>query len=489
MIALQDHDATVLTKRGQDGQTHGTFTEDGDGGASFTVEDAVEKIGFGRFQIKLFVLCGIFTASDAMEMLLLAVLSPVLRCTWLLEEWQVAFITTSVFIGMCIMAPVWGSFGDRYGRWPILLLVGLWISYFGFLSSFSPVYTWILFLRGLVGAGIGGAAQGFTLFAEYLPRRHRAKTLIVYQIPWATGSAFEILLAMLVIPTLGWRWLAAFSSIPLFLCSFFFKFIPESARYLSAAGRSDEAMKTLQDAAKLNKTELPPGKLEKAGEVVRGKLTHLFSSDYRRTTFQIWPLWFGAAFVYYGIILASSEILEFHKACSGEGIDVIQTDEGCHCNPLSSGDYTTMILSTFGEFLALPINILLMDRIGRAKTLCVNFLGAGVFFLLIQICTSRVMLTIFIFCVRGFASAIFNTIYIYTAEVYPTAVRSLGLGTSSAMARFGAMVTPFVSQVLLDASLVGALFLYGACCLLCAIDAFFLPIETAGRELKQSTGI
>lgn len=35
-----------------------------------------------------------FQASDAMEMLLLAVLSPVLRCTWLLEEWQVAFITT-----------------------------------------------------------------------------------------------------------------------------------------------------------------------------------------------------------------------------------------------------------------------------------------------------------------------------------------------------------------------------------------------------------
>ena len=33
-------------------------------------------------------------ATDALEMLLLSVLSPVLRCDWLLSEWQVALITT-----------------------------------------------------------------------------------------------------------------------------------------------------------------------------------------------------------------------------------------------------------------------------------------------------------------------------------------------------------------------------------------------------------
>ena len=32
--------------------------------------------------------------SDALEMQLLAVLSPVVRCDWLLDEWQVALITS-----------------------------------------------------------------------------------------------------------------------------------------------------------------------------------------------------------------------------------------------------------------------------------------------------------------------------------------------------------------------------------------------------------
>lgn len=34
-----------------------------------------------------------------------------------------------------------------------------------------------------------------------------------------------------------------------------------------------------------------------------------------------------------------------------------------------------------------------------------------------------------------------------TVQVYPTATRALGLGTSSGMARVGALITPFVAQV------------------------------------------
>ena len=35
-------------------------------------------------------------------------------------------------------------------------------------------------------------------------------------------------------------------------------------------------------------------------------------------------------------------------------------------------------------------------------------------------------------------------------QVYPTSVRSVGLGTASSMARLGAMLSPFVAQVISD---------------------------------------
>ena len=41
----------------------------------------------------------------------------------------------------------------------------------------------------------------------------------------------------------------------------FLQFLPESARYLVAAGKSDEAMVILHQAAKLNRSSLPKGEI------------------------------------------------------------------------------------------------------------------------------------------------------------------------------------------------------------------------------------
>ncbi|TNN31724.1 Synaptic vesicle 2-related protein [Liparis tanakae] len=72
-------------------------------------------------------------------------------------------------------------------------------------------------------------------------------------------------------------------------------------------------------------------------------------------------------------------------------------------------------------------------------------------------------------------------------QVYPTASRALGLGMSSGMARVGALITPFVAQVMLESSLYLALSVYCCCCLLAAVASCALPIETAGRGLQEAS--
>ncbi|KAL0610834.1 Synaptic vesicle 2-related protein [Plecturocebus cupreus] len=81
---------------------------------TFMVEDAVEAIGFGKFQWKLSVLTGLAWATfpgtkqrpglmvspsslqmaDAMEMMILSILAPQLHCEWRLPSWQVALLTS-----------------------------------------------------------------------------------------------------------------------------------------------------------------------------------------------------------------------------------------------------------------------------------------------------------------------------------------------------------------------------------------------------------
>ena len=41
----------------------------------------------------------------------------------------------------------------------------------------------------------------------------------------------------------------------------------------------------------------------------------------------------------------------------------------------------------------------------------------------------------------------FITVYLYSAELYPTTVRNAGMGTSSCMARVGGMVAPYVANL------------------------------------------
>lgn len=146
-----------------------------------------------------------------------------------------------------------------------------------------------------------------------------------------------------------------------------------------------------------------------------------------------------------------------------------------------------MILSSCGELLALPISMVLIDRFGRKVTGAFNMAGCAVFFLLLQVPMPQKALTIVMFCVRGFSQGMFNFVYIYTAEVYPTNIRTLGIGASSSWARVGAMVTPFVAQVLLDQSLTAAVWVYGGVCVCAAILTALLPIETMGRELPHTT--
>lgn len=59
----------------------------------------------------------------------------------------------------------------------------------------------------------------------------------------------------------------------------------------------------------------------------------------------------------------------------------------------------------------------------------------------------RAYLTLILFLARGIIAGVFQAAYVYTPEVYPTSLRAVGVGSCSAMARLGAMVTPYVAQV------------------------------------------
>ena len=59
----------------------------------------------------------------------------------------------------------------------------------------------------------------------------------------------------------------------------------------------------------------------------------------------------------------------------------------------------------------------------------------------------RTVTTLFLFLIRAFATGIFQAVFVYTPEVYPTTIRASALGVHTAAARIGALLTPFNAQV------------------------------------------
>ena len=56
-------------------------------------------------------------------------------------------------------------------------------------------------------------------------------------------------------------------------------------------------------------------------------------------------------------------------------------------------------------------------------------------------------LGLFLFGARGFATGVFQAVFVYTPEVYPTKYRGSAMGLMTSFARIGALITPFIAQV------------------------------------------
>ena len=84
--------------------------------ATISFNDAIQRVGFGRFQKKLMILCGLGWAADAMEILLISFALPSIGQEWNLSNAQKGLLSTAIFLGMLVGAYVWGRLSDKMGR-------------------------------------------------------------------------------------------------------------------------------------------------------------------------------------------------------------------------------------------------------------------------------------------------------------------------------------------------------------------------------------
>eukprot|EP00937_MAST-01D_sp_MAST-1D-sp2_P000977 g977.t1 len=280
----------------------------------WSVDDALEFIGVGRFQLMALVLCGMVFMGDAVEVMVLGFLQAELQVRWSLSATQAAAISGSVFAGELVGALVAGAAADRYGRRRVFLASAVTVACAGVASSFAGDLSQLLVLRFAVGAGVGGFHVPYDLMAELTPAAHRSDHLLLMVTFYGAGSIMAVGLAWWLLPREGWRSLLLACSVPAMLATLAFPWLPESPRFLTVRGRTDEATAVIERVARANGVRLPPFRLapeppEKAG------CGALVSRPLRLTSLALWTAWFCFGASLYGLLVLVPTLV------SSEGAD------------------------------------------------------------------------------------------------------------------------------------------------------------------------
>ncbi|GJY30773.1 organic cation/carnitine transporter 7-like protein [Tanacetum coccineum] len=477
--------------------------------STYTLDEALVAVGFGKFQGWIFAYAGLGSIAEAMEVMILSFIGPSVRSEWNLSSTEEGLITTVVFAGMLIGAYSWGVISDNFGRRKGLLSIAIVTSGASVLSAFSPNYISLVTLRFLGGIGLGGGPTYNSWFLEFVPAPSRGTWMVIFSTFWTVGTIIEASLAWIVIPRFGWRWLLAISSIPALAALMFYSLVPESPRYLCLKGQTTEAYDILKQAATVNQRQLPSGILlsdritfsddeldtsddrhllsMKRNKSISFKASFstvwmLFSSNLIKTTFLLWIVFFGNAFSYYGIILLTSELSSDQSQCSSSiSLLVVGSEDST---------YRDVFITSLAELPGLVFAAFIVDKIGRKHSMELMFFIGFIFLLPLLSHQSELFTTFSLFGSRMFIIGTFTVANIYAPEIYPTAVRATGVGVASSVGRVGGMICPLVAIYLVDGChQTAAIVLFEIVIILSGLCVMFFPYETMARELADTVSV
>lgn len=392
-------------------------------------------------QRKLLLSVGFSWLFDAMDVGIISFIVAALREEWNLSPGQVGFLTSINSVGMVFGAAVAGSMADRYGRKSILLWTLLLFSAASGLSALATGFGVLCLFRFFAGVGLGGELPvASTLVSESMPAKDRGRAVVLLESFWAIGWIFAALIAYFIIPDYGWQAAFVIGAVPALYALYLRRAIEDPPRFVKQSG------------------------VRKAS--FREKVIQVWSKKYRRSTIMLWILWFTVVFSYYGMFLWLPTVMTM------KGFSLVKSFEYVLIMTLAQlpGYFTAAyFIEKFGRKFVI-ITYLVMTAVSAAWF--GNSTSVG------MLITSGLFLSFFNLGAWG-------GLYAYSPELYPTKVRTTGVGLATAVGRVGGVIAPLLVGVMVSNGVgINLIFMmFFAVILIGALAVLVLGKETKGMEL------
>jgi MFS transporter, putative metabolite:H+ symporter len=401
---------------------------------------------------------------------------------WSLTGGESAVILLSSGVGAILGAFIWGRIADVYGRRSVFMLTILNFSLASGMLYFTPDQGWVYLsvFRFFVGFGVGGLyCVDLPLVQEFVPARMRGFIggLVTVFIPLGVMIASSF--AAFTTGSFGWRGLFLVGVLPAAFTLMVRAWVPESPHWLMSQGRKEEARKSIAWALRVPATSLPLPDHAPKQEVA--PWSDLFK--YPKSLAASWMASIGAQTAAYGIGLWAPTLF------------VLQLG----------------VTPAYAAFLFLWVKLAgivgrisfawFSEALGRRNAGMLSGFGGTLFIFLTGILHDQMIGSVSVFWMMiviadFFYDGGFAVIGPYLSEVWPTRLRTTGMGSAYGFGGIGKIIGPLGLALIVGASnvitpkatldaIVPSFMYFTAWMALCGCAFLFFGFETGRKSIAS----
>ena len=397
--------------------------------------DLIDDSRICPLQVMVFCVCFLMNALDGMDVLVISYAAPLLAEDWAIQPAALGIVFSAGLLGMTTGAMFLAPYADTIGRRAMILLSILLTGGGVLLTSLADTMTSLVALRFTSGLGIGAMlASVATMTAEFAPDRRRNLILSTVLAGYPIGATLFGLAAADIIPSYGWRaiFLVA-GSITLATFPLVWALLPESLTFLLRTRPRGALKKINQIVTKMGHASinaLP----DVTSETQPRSVKRLFSPRLSVPTTLLWLAFFMNFAALYFLV---------------SWIPKLATSAGL---PLNLAIYAGATFN-FGAVFGIATSGLISQFVGLKRTIA-GFLLLTAAIMSVFGTAAGSALVLFLFGLIGFfIQGGFVGLYAIAARLYPTEIRTTGVGWAIGAGRTGAIVGPFVGGLLVAAEL------------------------------------
>lgn len=329
-------------------------------------------------------------------------------------------------------------------------------------------------------AGTCTFAGIYILGIEWVSSKYRVVGSTFVSLAFPIG---EMLIGFAAIYINDYRILLRTMYFPGLLIVFYFWLVPESVRWLLVTGRIDRAIKILKRTASINGRTLSDKSIETLK--LRYAPATVIKVDTKAETHNVQATTFSHSI---RVIATSRTLLTRFLICCFQWITCCYCFYGLSLISTYIGDngYASFIMVAAVEIPGILLSIPTLQYFHRRHIMCTTLTIAGVAMLAAPFVPkdSYAMILILFLIAKCSITLTFNNLYIYTAEQWPTSLRTTIMNSCSMIGRTGAMVAPLTPLLAQHFEYLPYI-LFGGSSIVAGLSALFCP-ETFGKKLPDT---